>query len=146
MVSDNGLSRSLTTISRTKIIHARTKINVMATNLAVILNSHPDAVLIGNTQESHITGDRVQRTNLDRLTRTNLDSPQRTITQMLTNRGNLHRSRLRSRNRRSRSSSSRRRRSSRSRSSNSRSRTTIVAVRTASSGYERQCEYKHQNL
>ena len=71
----------------------------MATNLAIVRNSHPDPVLIRNTQERHIARNGVQRTNLDRLTGTNLDSAQRTITQTRGTRRSHSRSHSRSRSR-----------------------------------------------
>ena len=81
LVSHDRLGSSLTTISRTQVVKTRPDLNVMTTNLAIVLDGHTDPVLIRNTQERHIARNGIQRTNLDRLTGTNLNSAQRTITQ-----------------------------------------------------------------
>ncbi len=58
----------------------------MATDLAVVGNRQLHATLVRNTEERHITRNRVQRTDLDLLTRTNPDLAQAPITQMIGNR------------------------------------------------------------
>jgi len=55
----------------------------MVTNGAVVGNSQLDTTLVRNTQERHIAGNGVQRTNLDLLAGTNPDLAETAITQMV---------------------------------------------------------------
>ena len=130
LVGNDHLGRSLTTISATEVIKTGADRDVMATNGPVVTNSELDTTLVRNTKERHITGNGVQRTNLDLLTGTNLNSPKRTITKMVLDRRHSLRGRSSSR-RRSRSRS--RRSSSRSCSRRSRS-SSGSRSRTATSG------------
>ena len=83
----------------------------MATNGAVVGNSQLDTTLVRDTQERHIAGNGVQRTNLDLLTVTDTDLAEASVTQMVLGGTDLFLSWRSSRSR----SSSRGRRSSGSR-------------------------------
>ena len=65
LISNDGLSRSLTTISRAQVVETRTRSDLETLDGSVVSNGHLDRTLVRHTEEGHIARDGVQRTDLD---------------------------------------------------------------------------------
>jgi hypothetical protein len=75
------LSRSLTTVSGTKVVKTCANSDAKAMNVAEVGKSLLNATLVWNTEECDVTRNCVQRTNLDVIASLYGDGSKGTITQ-----------------------------------------------------------------
>ena len=83
LVSDDLLGSSLTTFGRAEVVETLARGDVEAVDLAVVLDCELDGVLVRNTEERHVAGDGVERSDLDLRAGLDGDGAERAVAQVV---------------------------------------------------------------